>query len=348
MAVPFPDNSRPRNLRGGADAWDDGPASLILLKDYFEEASSLVSIYGVARGGASSAAAFIKRGTGTGTGTGAGSNAATFTKNSTGSGTARGGSSNLGTAQKRVTGSGAIAAAGAVSSVVFRRVPALAAVATGGQTTAQAPKRTTSVGVLSGAGSLIALAAKVTGATAIAGTSAGGGFLIATGVRRALSTSVVRSGSASQHSLTKRATTAGSSQGASRTVAQGSKRAAGSAISFAAGRTTSLSARFSNFAAKVTTGTATASQSVKRVTGSGKIAGGSSILISFTPPPLPDVVNIAGRWLVSVGITGVVPGDVVVAGQREDIELNATLDDAAEITGRDSSPVLIKGTRKQA
>lgn len=348
MPVQFANHDRPRDLRGGADVWDDGPASLIILKDYFEEASSLVSIYGVARGGASSAAAFVKRGTGTGTGTGAGSNAATSTKNSTGSGTARGGSSNLGTGLKRVTGSGTNAAAGSVSSIGFRRLPASAAVATGGQTTAQAPKRTTSVGVLSGAGFLIALSSKVTGATAIAGRSAGGSFVIATGVRRVLSTSVVRSGGATQQTSTKRATTAGTSQGASRTGAQGSKRAVSFAVSFAAGRTTSLSARFSNFAAKVATGAATTSQSVKRVAGSGNVTGGGGVLISFTPPPLPDVVNIAGRWLVSVGITGVVPGDVVVAGQREDIELNATLDDAAEITGRDSSPVLIKGTRKQA
>lgn len=289
---------------------------------------SIVTISGVATGGASNAAAFIKRGAGQGTATGA--------------------TGNAGTSSKRISGAGTTAAAGSVSSISFRRLPASATVATGGQTTAQSAKRVPSASGSSGAGFLIALSSKVTGATAIAGRSAGGSFVIATGVRRVLSTSVVRSGGATQQTSTKRATTAGTSQGASRTGAQGSKRAASFAVSFAAGRTTSLSARFSNFAAKVATGTATTSQSVKRVAGSGKVTGGGGVLISFTPPPLPDVVNIAGRWLVSVGITGVVPGDVVVAGQREDIELNATLDDAAEITGRDSSPVLIKGTRKQA
>lgn len=249
---------------------------------------SIITISGVARGAGANAAAFIKRGSGTGSSTG--------------------GASQSGSSSKRTASAAVNSAAAAVSSISFRRVPSSATAATGSQSTATAPKRVLHAGVLSGAGFLIGLGAKVTGATALTGRIAGAGFVIGTGVRRVLSTATVRSAGASAQSSTKRASSSGLSQGAS--------------------RVSSLSSRFSNAAASIRGAASTATQSIKRIGATGKIAGGSSVLIGFLPPPLPDIVNIAGRWLVSAGFTGVVPGDVTV--------------DAI------SAPVLIKGTRTQA
>lgn len=283
---------------GGAPLGDDGQST----------GSSIVNISGVARGGAYSAAAFVKRTGGTGT--------------------ASGGGRNTQTGSKRITGTGRIAAAGAVSLISFRRAPTSATVATGSRTTAQAPKRIASAGVLSGAGFLIGVGEKLTGATAIAGRSAGGSFVIGTSIRRALSVSSTQTGS--------------------RNTTQSVKRASTFASSFAAGRTSSLSTRFSNLVGKIASGSSARAQTFKRVAGSGKIAGAASNLARFTPPPLPDVVNIAGRWLRSTGISGVVPGDVTLSATSAPITTISGVASGDVTLSATSAPIVIKGSRKQA
>ena len=45
MAIPFPQTEVPRDLSGGADAWDDGLAGQILSADYFTVSQTQTQSY---------------------------------------------------------------------------------------------------------------------------------------------------------------------------------------------------------------------------------------------------------------------------------------------------------------
>src|SRR5574343_845733 len=45
MSVKYPQADIQRNLRGGADAWDDGPAGIVLLDDFFGETVAEWCVY---------------------------------------------------------------------------------------------------------------------------------------------------------------------------------------------------------------------------------------------------------------------------------------------------------------
>ena len=169
-------------------------------------------------------------------------------------------------------------------------------------------------------------------------------------LRRALAAGFNQSGGAELGSSAKRTAAAGFSSGGGNVLGLGQKQS--NAVVFSAalkggGSQISATARFSAASAQIAGGSRQTGLLAKIAALLARSAGGGVQIVDLGLPGTPDVVLIAGRWIVAAAITGVVPGAVTVAALKDALPLAGKSAPVIALDGKPSRSAEIEGTRKR-
>ncbi|MFA5989691.1 MAG: hypothetical protein WC803_08810 [Sphingomonas sp.] len=113
------------------------------------------------------------------------------------------------------------------------------------------------------------------------------------------------------------------------------------------GEVRALSIRTSPAITRQSSGGQSAAAGLKVAIGATSNAGGAFQIMRLAPASLPDVVSIAGLWIMEQAIRGVVAGTVTIAATTEATGLGGQFGEAVPLDGRAGHTVAIGGTRKR-
>jgi hypothetical protein len=257
-----------------------------------------------------------------------------------------GGGQAIGFSAKQTTGGGATLGGGSPFAVASIRVSFAGAATGGGSPAAIFLKRGAGIGIAAGGGSPFTLFSKSIGAVTFTAIVGGAGGIAASAVKRATAQTNNRGGGSSVAAGMKRATFGAFDAAGGFTRAVLVKRATGLSLVASGGLELSVSIRRAMSSAGVIGAGSPAATFAKRIAGAAVVSGGGFILSRTGVFAIADIAVVAGLWLRSIGIEGVIAGGVTIAGMFDVKPASGGLIDQPEAIDGVMNPIVrIDGRR---
>lgn len=258
-----------------------------------------------------------------------------------------GGSIEIAGSAKRAAAQGFGRGGGAQPSTAAKRAVSAGFSSAGGVSFDLLGKAGVFTGISASGGSVLALGQKQSTAVVFSAASKGGGSQASVIARFITGMARITTGGRQSGALAKIAALLGRIAGGGADRALTGRISLSTVILAAGGQVSVTGSKRTGFGAASIGGAAETAAGLKVSIGAAKSAGGGGQIVDLRLPGTPDVVLIAGRWIVAAAITGVVPGAVTVAALKDALALSGKSAPVITLDGKPARSAEIEGTRKR-